>query len=111
MSFSTYQGLIEAINNDIDGLFELVLDYSDFQVFRDTASGRYYYVECGENDADEFFEVECVATLYYDITHDLQIDLAEAGSILSQLFDCDICGEAVLEDHFEYLWFKRKPKE
>ena len=107
-NFKNYTEFMEAFNNDVDNSFEIVVDCDDFQVILDKKSKRFYYVECGENDADTFCEVVVVARLIYDVNHDLKIDHNEAGIALCKLFDCDICGEAIYDDHIKYLWFKIK---
>lgn len=105
--FSNYSEFVSALNNDTEDRFQVIIDYDDFQIIGEAGTGRYFYIECGENDASDFFEVKCIASLYYDINHDLKIDHADAGMYLSELFDCDMCGESVFDDHIEYLWFKR----
>ena len=87
--------------------FEIVLDYDDFQVFLHHESGCYFYLEKSDGDADEFYELELCATLQHDVCHELLIDPAETGEVMSALFDCDCCGEYVTDDYIEYLWFKR----
>lgn len=85
--------------------FDVILSYDDFTVYRETATGRYFYLEGGENDASEFYELELAAVLKYDVIHDLRV---RDGTILSTLFQCAVCGERVLDDCIEYLWFVRK---
>ena len=106
ISKMSYSEFCEAVNL-MDNLVP-VLIYSDFIVYTDTITGRYFYLECGENDASDFFELELVARLVYDINHDLSINHNEAGSTLSALFECDCCGEVVCDQAIYYLWFKRK---
>ena len=90
--------------------FELVLDYGElfFRIYKDLSENRYFYLEYNENDASDFYEVELLARLIYDVNHDLKIPHHEAGMVMSELFECDCCGEVVYDDHIEYLWFKNK---
>ena len=104
----TYSEFCLLLSEDIDDRFWVVLDYEDFKVFEDMEYGGYYYLEGGENDASDFFEVEKIACLEYSAEHDLMLPSHKVGSILSTLFDADVCGEQVLDDSIEYLWFKRK---
>lgn len=105
MTYSEFTLLLSA---DVDDRFELILDYDDFQIFEDKQTGRYFYLECGENDASEFFEVECVARLIYSTIHDIDIPNGKStGFYMRDLFDCDVCGEWVNDDNIQYLWFKR----
>ena len=90
-----------------DELFEVILDYDDFLVVLDYETGCYYFLENGENDASEFYEVELCATLRYDVDHDLTLEPDDTGNVMSALFECDCCGERVEDDYIEYLWFKR----
>lgn len=87
----------------------LVLDEfnNGFHVWYDIPTQSYWYLEVGENDASEFFEVEPIAELAYTITDDLKIDHKEAGALMSQLFDCICCGEYVTDDGISYVWFKK----
>lgn len=105
----TYSEFTLLLSEDVDDRFELILDYDEFQIFEDKQTGRYFYLECGENDASEFLEVECIARLIYNINHDLIIpDGEEAGFFMADLFDCDMCGEWVNDNNIQYLWFKAK---
>ena len=101
-----YSDMTLLISHDIQGRFELILDYDDFEIYYDNVEHIYFYLECGENDASDCFEVELVASLIYDVNHDLQIPADKAGEILHTLFDCDVCGEHVTDDDIQYLWFK-----
>lgn len=86
--------------------FHLILDYEyNFFVYLDKETGKYYCLECSENDASDFFEVYPVAVLNYTIIHDIKI---KDGEELSRLFDCCVCGEEVTDDEIRYWWFERK---
>lgn len=98
------------LSEDVNDRFQLILDYDEFNIYMDTATGRYFYLESGENDASDFFEVERIACLTYDIMHDLQIPPDEAGIRMSELFECDMCGEMINDNNIQYLWFKKKEK-
>lgn len=87
------------------GRFYNVLEYDDFSIYKDTYTKKYYYLEGGENDASDLYEVIPVAQLSYDINHDL---LIKDGASLSALFDCDCCGEEVTDKGITYWWFKKK---
>ncbi len=104
----TYSEFTLLLSEDIDDRFQLILDYDDFQIYGEISTGRYFYLECGDNDASDFFEVECVACLIYDVNHNLKISHDTAGIVLSELFDCDMCGEMVDGNNIQYLWFKTK---
>lgn len=101
----SYSEFCEYLDGEGYDHFEVILAYDDFSVYRETSTGRYFYLEGGENDASDFFELELVATLRYDELHDLRI---KDDTILSALFSCDVCGERALDDHIEYLWFAKK---
>jgi hypothetical protein len=85
---------------------ELILDYDNMQVVLDTETGKYYWYNYDEEYHAEKREVVLVATLKYDICNDIQVD--EDASCLQTLFHNDCCGEAIFDDHIEYLWFKCK---
>lgn len=103
----TYTQMCKLLSDDIDNRFELILGYDDFQVWLYTVTKKYYYLECGINNASECYEVKIIAPLQYDIKHDLQIDHITSGQILHELFLCDCCGEYVHDEGIEYLWFDR----
>ena len=103
----TYTEMCQLLSDDIENRFELILGYDDFQVWFDTQTKKYYYLEGGINDGSECYEVKIIAQLKYDVKHDLQIDHNTAGQILHELFLCDYCGECVRDDGIEYLWFGR----
>ncbi len=90
-----------------DERFNIVLRYDDFTVYYDKQDNKFYYLEGGEDDASDFFEVEKICYLVYSAKNDLQIPHEKAGEVLHSLFESDICGEAVFEDYIEYMWFKR----
>ena len=99
--------MCQLLSDDIENRFELILGYDDFQVWFDTQTKKYYYLEGGINDASDCYEVKIIARLKYDVKHDLQIVHITAGQILHELFLCDCCGEHVHDGGIEYLWFKR----
>ena len=103
----TYTEMCQRLSDDIDNRFEIILGYDGFQVWFDTQTKKYYYLEGGINDASECYEVKIIAQLKYDVKHDLQIDHCAAGQILHELFLCDCCGEYVYDEGIEYLWFGR----
>lgn len=104
----TYSEFTLLLSEDTDDRFQLILNYDDFKIYGEVSTGRYFYLESGKNNANDFFEVECLACLVYDVNHDLKITSEESGVMLSELFDCDVCGEAVNDDNIQYLWFKEK---
>lgn len=75
----------------------------DFEVRRDPKTGKYYY----SDDAEHYQEVELCAKLVYDINHDFQ----HSDHIMMTLFENNICGEEICDDHIEYLWFKFKEEK
>ena len=103
----TYTDICRLLSEDIDDRFALILGYDDFQVWLDSKTNKYYYLEGGMNDASECYEVKIIAQLKYDVKHDLQIDHMTAGQILHELFLCDCCGEYVSDGKIEYLWFAK----
>ncbi len=105
MNFSEF---CEYVNGEGYERFDPILSYDEFTVYSDLETGRYYYLEGGENDADEFFEVELAASLYYDVNHDIKL---KRGETLDYLFDCCVCGENITDDNIQYLWFKCKETE
>lgn len=102
----TYSEFTQLVDEDTEGRFQLILNYNDFQVYKETSTGRYFYIECGENDASDFEEVKLVACLTYDINNDLAFTHENAEFMLHTLFDCNICGETINDDAIKYLWFK-----
>lgn len=106
----TYSEFCDYIDNTLEGddRMDVVLGYDDFTIYEDLYHGGYYYLEGGENDASDFFEVELVARLTYSAEHDLILPKHKNEEIMHTLFDCDVCGENVLGDRIEYLWFKKK---
>lgn len=77
-------------------MIEVILDY-DWCVFHDAEKGKYYV-----KDENGIFEVKLVACLTYDVINDCCVDT----SVLSSLFNNSYCGERVLDDCIEFLWFK-----
>ena len=102
-----YQEMCRLLSEDIVDRFILILGYDDFQVWLDSKTEKYYYLEGGINDASVCHEVKIIAKLKYDVRHDLQIDHITAGQILHELFLCDCCGEYVHDEGIEYLWFDK----
>lgn len=101
----SYSEFCEYLDGEGYDRFEDILSCDEFTVYREISTGRYFFLEGGENDASDLYELELVATLRYDALHDLQI---KDDAVLSKLFICDICGERVLDDHIESLWFVKK---
>lgn len=104
----TYSDFCSAISEDTDDRFRVVLEFEDFQIWA-VDGVRYFYLESGENDASDFYELELVASLNYDISH-LWKDSDENCKMLANLFDNDYCGEVVSGNEIRLLWFKRKQK-
>lgn len=100
-----YSGFCTLLSEDTEDRFRVILDYDDFQVWEDTETHGYYYLERDENDASDFFEVVLVAVLTYSSIHDIN---EKNGERLSELFDCCCCGECVSDDKIEYLWFEQR---
>lgn len=86
----------------------LILSYDAFQVLMDHSDGKYYYVECSENDASEFYEVELIGKLVYPFGVETNNDaLIESHYIFP---DCVVCGEIYIfpdNDTIEYLYFRK----
>ncbi len=102
-----YSEFCEYLNGEGFDRFEVLLEYDDFTVYQDKKTSRFYYLEGGENDADEFFEVELAAVLVYDINHDIKLGQNET---LELFFDCCVCGEQIFDDCIKYFWFQEKTK-
>lgn len=103
-----YSEFMKMLNDDVDGRFQLILDYEDFQAYLDWKQSKYLYVECGENDASTIKELELVASLIYSIDNDIKIPHDNTGEYMNKLFDCDVCGEYICDTNMQYLWFKLK---
>ena len=103
----TYAEFCSAIDND-DNLSLLfgTAEEDGWQIWKDEESNRFFYIECGINDASDFFEVVSVARLYYDDVdcvsekHDVET--------LVDMFDAEICGDQILDDKIIIWWFNRK---
>lgn len=78
-----------------------VTSYDDFDIYY--IDGHYYYHYTGL-DKDEFYEVDEVAALDYSCVDDF---LLPDSTILSTLFECDVCGEVVTDDRIYYGWYKK----
>lgn len=88
------------------GESEVILDYADenwddgWLVVQDVKTHEYTYVNFDE-DEPEVYQVKLIASLAYDILHDVNDD----GSTLEGLFSNCCCGEQVTDDEIRYLWF------
>ena len=83
---------------------DLIIDTESFKIYKDLESGKYYYYTVDFEDEEIYkCEVEVVASLLYDVNHDVA-----ANKDLDGLFECDVCGEHVTDDFIEYLWFNFK---
>ena len=100
-----YSEFCQKLSEDVADRYLLVLDYDDFQVWQDTYTNKYFYLEVSENDASDFFEVKVIARLIYDVNNDIKIPADETGRVMSELFDCCCCGEFVADNCIKYLWF------
>lgn len=76
-----------------------IIEYDDFEIYQVYYDFFYY-------SADEFYELDIIASLSYDVNNDIKV---KDGLELSKLFDCDCCGECVEDDDIYYLWFKIVP--
>ena len=96
-----------------DRRFENMLDYQDFfQVWYDKKDNKYYYLsednydpDNDPNDEYSCYEVYLVAELSYKISHEMNIDPDEAGSIMGDWFENCCCGEAFTSYGGAYRWF------
>lgn len=77
-----------------------ILEYPDFTIYLEHPTGKYICLL----PEDGLEEVELCAELTYDVDH----DVVASDEDLMGLFDCDYCGEQVLDDCIKYFWFKRK---
>ena len=83
-----------------DDKAEYILEYGDWSVVK--IEGRYYYYEHEiEGDSDEFFEVQPVASLHYDVDHS---DVRMKN--LFEVFEYIVSGEQVTDDEIIYWWFE-----
>lgn len=105
VSDMNYSEFCEYLDGDGYDKFETILEYDEFCVYREIATGKYFYLEGGENDASDFFEVEPIATLIYDVNHDINEE--DVQEHLIGLFECSCCGEYVKDDCIEYIWFQQ----
>ncbi len=105
MNFSEF---CEYLDGEGYNRFDPVLSYDEFTVYLDIETGKYYFLEGGEGDADEFFEVELAAVLLYDENHDIKL---KKGETLQHLFNCCACGEEVTDEGIKYMWFSRVDAE
>jgi hypothetical protein len=78
-----------------------VISYDDFEIYYIDCHYYYYYTGF---DKDEFYEVEEIAALDYSCVDDL---LLPDATILSTLFECDVCGEMVTDDRISYGWYRK----
>lgn len=101
MEFKNYSELLEYIDNNDN--VKHILNYDNFAVVE--IDNEFWYFEQGENDCDEFYKVELIAELIYDIENDIKI---KTGDELHKLFDCDCCGECITDEDIRYMWFKEK---
>lgn len=106
MNYSEFCEFLDTIEGE-DRMLP-VLKCDNFTVYFDLYCGGYFYLEGGENDAGDFFELEKIAELKYSIVNDLLIPDEIADEVLGTMFACTVCGERVLDNRIEYLWFKRK---
>lgn len=90
------------IGNDYGDDYEIILDYDEFKVLKNIYDGKYKLIDEEGYMADE--ELELCAVLVYDINHDVNDD----GMLLSELFDCNYCGEQITDNDIKYYWFKNK---
>lgn len=100
MNYSEFCLFVDGIENDY---VESVICTDDYIIYHDTKNNRYYYLEAGENDASEFYELDLVATLECHLRFDTnEIDY-------ENLFESD-CGGFIYVDnnHIRYYWFKKK---
>lgn len=104
LHFESYSELMQYIDNEGFGKTKEILNYDNFAVVK--IGEQYFYYEQGENDCDEFCEVELVARLDYNTQNDLKVN----GENMHELFDCLCCGETNIGENGEisYLWFKEK---
>lgn len=87
-----------------DEFVEFPLSYDEWAVVQ-IGERYFFYTFPVESASDEFYEVELVATLDYDINHDLNL---KSDEDMSDMFECDMCGEQVRDDGMTYYWFKIK---
>lgn len=80
--------------------FTCALDYPDFEVWKDTTDGKYYWID---HECKSFCEVCCAAILIYSVNNEPN----DNSDQLIGLFDCDVCGEMVTDDEIAYMWFKK----
>lgn len=108
VSKMTYSDFCEYADGEGYDRLVCVIAYDDFCVYKDKHTGRHYYLESGENDASDFFELEIIAWLRYDESNDLNSEVD--GGCMSKLFpSCICCGEYKYPDGGkQYLWFRKK---
>lgn len=103
ISKMTYSEFCEYYDGEGYDRFEHILACDEFGVYKDKETEKYYYLEGGENDASDFFEVKLIAGLTYSIED-------ESDATMANLFDCCCCGEYASDENIQYLWFDRVNK-
>lgn len=79
--------------------YELIIDALDWRVIYHNDAREYLLID---NNTNEFFYLDLVATLTYSIN-------ARPLDEFDTLFNNDCCGERVFDDHITFYWFKEKP--
>ena len=99
----TFTEFNNAIDEDLENRLHLTIDAEDWQIWKDTKSGKFFYIESGTNDASDFYEVRPIARLEYDVLNDIQ---CKPETLFDLFKDYDFCGEQVTENKIIYWWFK-----
>lgn len=107
MTFEEFNNLID---NDTEHKLHLVLDDCDWQIWKATVANkescvsRFFFIETGENDASDFYEVVPIAKLEYSIVNDVQCE----DQVFFDMFDdYDFCGQEINDDNAAIWWFKK----
>lgn len=106
MTYSEFSEYFDEHDDD----FEIVLDYDNFIVYYEVKNYRFFFYETGENDVNEFYELELVASLSYKPENE-----PSASDLISLIPNTDCCGEPQnlpkIGDYPKdscYYWFKKK---
>ncbi len=86
---------------------EHIYDEEYFSIYLDKPTGRYFYLEGGENDASEFYELTLLARLELQV----KFDICDAENELNYEFKAEIHAERTLGDRHEHFWFDRKKQK
>lgn len=94
----------ELVNGEQEDQFDLLIEEKDyFQVWQHKKTGKYFYVDISE--FDDFFELECVGLLEYNMA---ETNTKPEGRLACAL-ECQVCGDAYpVNGKGRFMWFNEK---